>query len=193
MSQPHEHHGWLRLKVKCKQWLTRVVDGEQKRMIGNRAVLSDHDFLDMCLEEAQTSVREGGIPIGAVLVDGQTVLSRGHNRRVQDNDALAHAEIDCIRRAGRRATYDGLTLYTSGSPCFLCSGAVLQMGIPRVVTVGFERGPEMKGLLEEYGVSVTSIDHPACVSVLSMWVPHNRTLWNEDIGGFTRGRGTWET
>src|SRR6187549_3947248 len=95
--------------------------------------MDDRAFLREAYEQALKSYREGGLPIGAVMVEDGAVIARGHNRRVQDGDPVAHGEMDCLRRAGRKARYDRVTLYTTLSPCMMCSGTVLQFGIPRVV------------------------------------------------------------
>jgi cytosine/creatinine deaminase len=151
----------------------------------------DWGYLDVCLEEAKLGLAEGGIPIGAVLVEDGEILSRGHNRRVQDGDPLAHGEIDCIRRAGRRTSYDGVTLYSSASPCFLCSGAALQMGIKRVVSVGYKYLPETKAFLESFGVEVVDVPHQPCLEILEQFAREHPDIWMEDIGGYSRGLGRW--
>src|SRR5690606_16630076 len=102
------------------------------------AAAQDGRFMAMALEQAAASYEEGGLPIGAVMVEGGEVIARGHNRRVQDGDPTAHGEMDCLRRAGRRPRYDGVTLYTTLSPCMMCAGTILQFGI-RTVVVGEER------------------------------------------------------
>jgi len=152
---------------------------------------SDLAFLDVCFAEAKVGLAEGGIPIAAALVGNGEVLSRGHNRRVQDNDPLAHGEIDCIRRAGRRESYEGLTLYSSAPPCFLCSGAVVQMGIPRVVSVGYDSMPETKAFLESFGVEVVSLHHDGCLEILNAFIADHRDIWMEDIGQYSRDLDRW--
>jgi cytosine deaminase len=141
-------------------------------------------FLGAALEEARRGEREGGIPIGAVLVRGDAILGRGRNRRVQDGSAVLHAEMDALERAGRQPAevYRTSVLYTTLSPCAMCSGAILLYGIPRVV-IGENR--TFRGeddLLEERGLDVHVVDDPACAEVLGRFIRAHPELWDEDIG-----------
>ncbi len=141
-------------------------------------------FLQAALEEARQGLREGGIPIGSVFVSGGRVLGRGHNRRVQAGSVVLHAEMDALERAGRQAAavYRECTLYTTLSPCAMCSGAILLYGIPRVV-IGENRtfvGEEE--LLRSRGVVVEVIQDPECERILREFIEEHPELWNEDIG-----------
>ena len=146
---------------------------------------SDGDrFLDAAIEEARSGSAEGGIPIGSVLVVGDRIVGRGHNRRVQRGSAVLHAEMDCLENAGRlRARdYRRATLYSTLSPCDMCSGAILLYGIPRVV-IGENRtfqGPEH--YLRSRGVALLIVDHPKCVAMMRAFIAANPELWDEDIG-----------
>ena len=141
-------------------------------------------FMEAALQEARQSLREGGIPIGAVLViDGQ-IVGRGHNRRVQEGSPVLHAEIDCLRNAGRLSPnqYRRSVLYSTLSPCDMCSGAALLYGIPRIV-IGEDRtfrGPEE--YLRSRGVIVDVLDSLECTQVMSDFVKLKPELWREDIG-----------
>lgn len=142
------------------------------------------EFLQAALEEAGQGLAEGGIPIGSVLVHGGRILGRGHNRRVQRGSAVLHAEMDALERAGRQRTevYRASTLYTTLSPCVMCSGAILLYGIRRVV-VGENRtfrGEEE--LLRSRGVTVEVVDDPACAALLGGFIASHPDVWNEDIG-----------
>jgi cytosine deaminase len=135
-------------------------------------------------EEARQGLREGGIPIGSVLVSGDRILGRGHNRRVQAGSVVLHAEMDALEQAGRQpaAVYRACTLYTTLSPCAMCSGAILLYGIPRVV-VGENRtfvGEE--DLLRSRGVTVDVLQDAACQRLLADFIGDHPDLWNEDIG-----------
>jgi cytosine/creatinine deaminase len=140
-------------------------------------------WLAIAIEEARAGLAEGGIPIGGALIgrDG-TVLGRGHNRRVQDDDPSVHGETDAFRNAGRQATYRGTTMVTTLSPCWYCSGLVRQFGISRLV-VGeartFHGGHDW---LTENGVEVVVLDDPECVQMMDEFIAANPALWNEDIG-----------
>lgn len=141
-------------------------------------------FMQTALEEARQGLREGGIPIGSVLVSGGRILGRGHNRRVQAGSTVLHAEMDALERAGRRpaAVYRECTLYTTLSPCAMCSGAILLYGIPPVI-IGENRtfvGEEE--LLRSRGVTVEVLDAPDCERLLADFIRKHPALWNEDIG-----------
>ncbi|MBN1396669.1 MAG: nucleoside deaminase [Bacteroidetes bacterium] len=140
------------------------------------------EFMKAALEEARFGFQEGGIPIGSVLVKEKKIIGRGHNRRVQNNDPLAHAEIECLRNAGRIGSYSDTILFTTLMPCYLCSGAIVQFGIEKVV-VGESRN--FKGdieFLENHWVSVDDWDWDECVDLMKGFMEKNPDLWNEDIG-----------
>jgi cytosine deaminase len=141
-------------------------------------------FLQAALEEARTGLREGGIPIGAVLVIDDEIVGRGHNRRIQKGSAILHAEMDAIENAGRlRADdYRRAVLYSTLSPCDMCSGAVLLYRIPRIV-IGEHRsfrGPEE--YLRSRGVMLEDADDPDCQRLMAEFIRSKPELWNEDIG-----------
>lgn len=139
-------------------------------------------FLQAALDEAKKGLREGGIPIGSVLVRDGKIVGRGHNRRVQDGDPVTHAEIDCLRRAGRVGSYAGTVLYSTLMPCYLCSGAVVQFGIKKVVageSRTFPGGPEF---MRAHGVEVVDADDAECAELMRAFIAKNPKLWDEDIG-----------
>jgi len=141
-------------------------------------------YLTAAIEEAEKGLAEGGIPIGSVLVLDGEIVGRGHNRRVQKGSAVLHAEMDCLENAGRLKAedYRRATLYSTLSPCDMCSGAVLLYGIPRVV-VGENRtfhGPE--DYVRSRGVVVEVVDDPKCVELMETFIRNNPELWDEDIG-----------
>ena len=141
-------------------------------------------FLQAALDEARQGLAEGGIPIGSVLViDGQ-IIGRGHNRRVQQASAILHAEMDCLENAGRlkAADYRRSVLYSTLSPCDMCSGTALLYGIPRIV-VGENRtfqGPE--AYVRSRGVTIEIVDNQACVELMREFIAARPEVWNEDIG-----------
>ncbi len=141
-------------------------------------------FLAAAIAEAQTGRSEGGIPIGSVLVIDDEIVGRGHNRRVQRGSAVLHGEMDCLENAGRlpAAAYRRSTIYTTLSPCDMCTGAILLYGIPRVV-VGENRtfvGGE--ALLRSRGIQVDVVDDRECVTLMREFITAHPSLWNEDIG-----------
>lgn len=142
------------------------------------------EFLAAAIEEARKGLAEGGIPIGSVLVIDGRIVGRGHNRRVQKGSAVLHAEMDCLENAGRlqAAEYRRATLYSTLSPCDMCSGAVLLYGIPRVV-IGENRtfqGPE--DYLRSRGVELELVDDSACRELMENFISTSPSLWKEDIG-----------
>ena len=141
-------------------------------------------FLEAAIEEAKAGLAEGGIPIGSVLVIDTQMVGRGHNRRVQHSSAILHAEMDCLENAGRLTAgdYHRAVLYSTLSPCDMCSGAILLYGIPRVI-VGENRtfrGPE--AYLRSRGVEVEVVEDPICVQLMQDFIATRPDLWNEDIG-----------
>jgi len=139
-------------------------------------------LMKLALDEARRSASAGGIPIGAVLVGpGGEVLGRGHNRRVQDDDPIMHAEIHCLRNAGRIRSYRGTTLYSTLMPCYLCAGAAVQFGIEEVVVGESRNFPGARGFLEANGVRVTDLDLDECAELLAGFISEHPDVWNEDI------------
>lgn len=142
------------------------------------------EFLEAAIEEARKGLAEGGIPIGSVLVIDGRIVGRGHNRRVQKGSAVLHAEMDCLENAGRLASseYRRAVLYSTLSPCDMCSGAVLLYGIPKVI-IGENRtfqGPEE--YLRSRGVEMVLVDDPDCRQLMENFINAFPSLWNEDIG-----------
>ena len=141
-------------------------------------------FLEAAINEAKKGLSEGGIPIGSVLVIDNEIVGRGHNRRVQQGSAILHAEMDCIENAGRLspADYRRSVLYSTLSPCDMCSGTALLYCIPKVI-VGENRtfqGPE--AYVRSRGVDLQIVDDPTCVELMRSFIAANPSLWNEDIG-----------
>jgi creatinine deaminase len=149
-----------------------------------RKTLVTDEFAHAARAEAEEGLRQGGIPIGSVLVHRGVILGRGHNRRVQAGSVVLHGEMDALEQAGRQPArvYRECTLYTTLSPCAMCSGAILLYGIPRVV-VGENRtfmGEEE--LLRARGVQVEVLQDPACIAMMQRFIAEHPDLWNEDIG-----------
>lgn len=141
-------------------------------------------YLEAAIEEAKKGMQTGGIPIGSVLVIDGRIVGRGHNQRVQKGSAVLHAEMDCLENAGRikASEYRRATLYSTLSPCDMCSGAMLLYGIPRVV-IGENRtfrGPE--DYVRSRGVEVVVMDDQECRLLMEAFIKQNPELWNEDIG-----------
>jgi cytosine/creatinine deaminase len=141
-------------------------------------------FLDAAVEEAELGLAEGGIPIGSVLVVDGEIVGRGHNRRVQRGSAILHGEMDALENAGRlsAASYRRSTIYTTLSPCHMCSGAILLYGIPRVVIGENRTFMGAEELLRSQGVTLELVDDARCVDLMSSFIAASPELWNEDIG-----------
>jgi cytosine deaminase len=142
------------------------------------------EFMEAAIAEAEQGMREGGIPIGAVIVHGNRIIGRGHNRRVQRGSAILHGETDALEQAGRQpaAVYRECVLYTTLSPCAMCSGAILLYGIPRVVIGENQTFLGEEAWLRSRGVVVEVRQDETCVRIMTDFIRANPGLWNEDIG-----------
>jgi cytosine deaminase len=141
-------------------------------------------FLDVAIEEARKGLMEGGIPIGSVLVHDGKIIGRGHNQRVQRASVIHHGEMNCLENAGRQSTavYRECTIYTTLSPCSMCTGAILLYGIPRVVigeNVTFQGAEDS---LRAAGIAVEVRQDAECIRIMREFIEENPELWNEDIG-----------
>src|SRR5262245_58915620 len=146
-------------------------------------------FLRAAIDDAKLGLSEGGLPIGSVLVRNNQIIGRGHNRRVQHGDSMAHAEIDCLKNAGRQKTYKDTVLYSTLMPCYLCSGAAVQFGVPKVIvgeSVNFPGGDAKCGRSPDFmrsaGIEVIDLHDAECIEMMSKFIRENPALWNEDIG-----------
>lgn len=141
-------------------------------------------FLEAAIEEARQGLAEGGIPIGSVIVYQGRIIGRGHNRRVQKGSAILHGEMDAFEQAGRQpaAVYRQSVLYTTLSPCAMCSGAILLYGIPKVVIGENQTFLGEEALLRERGVEVEVVQNKECIELMQAFIERQPRLWNEDIG-----------
>lgn len=138
--------------------------------------------MQAAFEEAKKSFDEGGIPIGSVLVKDGEIIGRGHNQRVQKDNPILHAEIDCLQNAGRIGSYGSAVLYSTLMPCYLCSGAIVQFGIKKVVAGENETFIGAKEFLESKGVEVINLNLEECKKLMRGFIQLNEKLWFEDIG-----------
>lgn len=146
------------------------------------AAAAADEFMLAAIEEAHKGMAAGGLPIGSVLVRDGKIVARGHNQRVQKGDPMAHAEIDCLTQAGRQKTYKDTVLYSTLMPCYLCSGAVVQFGVPKVIvgeSVNFGGGPEF---MRRHQVDVVDLQNAECIEMMKTFIEKHPELWNEDIG-----------
>ncbi len=145
--------------------------------------MDNHTLLRKALEEARAGLREGGLPIGSVLADSRgQIVARGHNLRVQTGDPTAHAEVVCIRNAGRRRDWPELTLVSTLSPCIMCTGTALLFRIPRVVIGENRNFMGEEELFRQRGVQIEVLDDPECIELMREFIRTHADLWSEDIG-----------
>lgn len=134
------------------------------------------------IAQAKQGLQEGGIPIGSVLVKGGQIIGQGYNKRVQDNDPVTHAEIDCLRYAGRIGNYNDTILYSTLMPCYLCAGAVVQFGIKKVIAGESQTFAGAREFMESHGVEVVDLNLEECQQMMSYFIQQHPKLWHEDIG-----------
>ena len=141
-------------------------------------------FLQAAIDEARQGLAEGGIPIGSVLVHNGKIIGRGHNRRVQQGSAILHGEMDALENAGRlpASVYQESVLYTTLSPCPMCTGAILLYGIPKVIVGENQTFMGEEELLRSRGVTVEVVQEPTCIALMQGFIATRPELWNEDIG-----------
>ncbi|MES2139984.1 MAG: nucleoside deaminase [Bacteroidota bacterium] len=140
------------------------------------------EFMKAAIDQAKLGISENGIPIGSVLVKEGKIVGYGHNKRVQDNDPVTHAEIDCLRNAGRVGSYKNTVLYSTLMPCYLCAGAVVQFGIKKVYAGESKTFSGAKEFMESHGVEVIDLNIEECKNMMKEFISNNPKLWNEDIG-----------
>ncbi len=143
----------------------------------------DRQFLRMAYQEALDGYNEGGAPIGAVMVKQGEVIARGRNKRVQEGDPVMHGETDCLRTAGLRNDYQEIDLYTTLSPCMMCTGAILHFGVKRVVVGEDVNFPGNIDFLRDRGVEVVLVDDEQCKELMARFIREKPEIWNEDIAG----------
>jgi cytosine/creatinine deaminase len=144
---------------------------------------TDREMMALALAQARISLDGGGVPVGAVLAAGGDVIAAGHNERVQRGDPVAHGEISCLRNAGRRSSYLDTTLYTTLSPCQMCTGAILLFQIPRVVVGEAQTFAGDLAFLTDSGVEIVLLDDEGCMAAMQEFQTRYPQIWSEDIGG----------
>lgn len=140
------------------------------------------EFMQAAIAEARKGLRQGGIPIGSALALNGKLIAAGHNKRVQESDPVTHAEIDCLRRAGRIGNFKNTVLYSTLMPCYLCAGAVVQFGIKKVIVGENRTFAGAEELMKAHGVEVVNLDLAECYEMMRDFIAANPDLWNEDIG-----------
>ena len=138
-------------------------------------------FMQLALDEARQGLREGGIPIGSVLVRDGAAVASGHNKRVQENNPILHGEMDCLLNAGRIGSYRNTVIYSTLMPCYMCAGTIVQFKIPKVIVGESRTFPGARAFMESHGVEVVDLDLPECVAMMEAFIREKPELWNEDI------------
>ncbi|MCL4117488.1 UNVERIFIED_CONTAM: hypothetical protein GTU68_062960 [Idotea baltica] len=146
--------------------------------------MKDDLFLTEAIEEAKKGLSEGGIPIGSVIVHNNKIIGRGHNKRVQDGSVVLHGEMDALENAGRQkaSVYKDSVLYTTLSPCSMCSGTILLYGIPKIIIGENSTFLGEEELLRSRGVEVVVVNNQECIDIMTSFIKEKPELWNEDIG-----------
>jgi cytosine/creatinine deaminase len=142
-----------------------------------------NEFMTIAFLEAMKGYEEGGIPVGAIIVQGGKVIATGYNKRVQKGDPIAHGEMDCLRNLGRKPNYNEVTLYTTLSPCMMCSGTILQFGIKNVVVgenINFRGNIDF---LQTRGTNVVLLNDEKCIGLMKKFISEKPDIWNEDVSG----------
>jgi len=137
--------------------------------------------MQIAIDEAQKGRREGGIPIGSVLVKDGQVVAQGHNKRVQENNPILHGEMDCLNKAGRIGSYRNTVIYSTLMPCFMCAGTIVQFKIPKVIVGEAQTFSGAREFMESHGVEVIDLNLPECVTMMKDFIQEKPELWNEDI------------
>ena len=139
------------------------------------------EFMQAAIAEARLGRSQGGIPIGSVLVRDGKIIGRGRNKRVQEDSAIKHGEMDCLTNAGRQRSYRDTVIYTTLMPCFMCAGTIVQFKIPKVMVGESRTFGESRAFLESHGVEVVDLDSQECVDMMAEFIAAEPALWNEDI------------
>ena len=138
-------------------------------------------FMQAAIDEARLGRSQGGIPIGSVLIRDGKIIGRGHNKRVQEDSAIKHGEMDCLTNAGRQHSYRDTIIYTTLMPCYMCAGTIVQFKIPKVMVGESRTFGESRAFLESHGVEVVDLDLQECVAMMDEFIAAEPMLWNEDI------------
>jgi len=139
------------------------------------------EFMQAAIDEARLGRSQGGIPIGSVLVRAGKLVARGHNKRVQEDSAIKHGEMDCLTNAGRQKNYRDTVIYSTLMPCYMCAGTIVQFKIPKVIVGESRTFDGAREFMQSHGVEVIDLDLPECVAMMNEFIKAEPTLWNEDI------------
>lgn len=136
----------------------------------------------LAIDQAKKSLSEGGVPIGSVLTRNGKLISKGHNKRVQENNPILHGEMDCLNSAGRIGTFKNTVIYSTLMPCYMCAGTIVQFKIPKVIVGESQTFPGAKEFMIQHGVEVIDLNLAECIDMMSVFIQNRPDIWNEDIG-----------
>jgi len=140
------------------------------------------EFMQLAINEAKKGLKEGGIPIGSVLVKNGQLIATGHNKRVQEQNPILHGEMDCLNNAGRVGSYKDTVIYSTLMPCYMCAGTIVQFNIPKVIVAENKTFEGAWKFMEEHGVEVVNLQLPECIEMMQQFIKDRPDLWWEDIG-----------
>jgi len=140
------------------------------------------EFMRLAIDQAKKSLSEGGVPIGSVLTRNGKLISKGHNKRVQENNPILHGEMDCLNSAGRIGTFKNTVIYSTLMPCYMCAGTIVQFKIPKVIVGESQTFPGAKEFMIQHGVEVIDLNLAECIDMMSVFIQNRPDIWNEDIG-----------
>lgn len=140
------------------------------------------EFMQAAIAQAQKSFDEGGIPIGSVLVKNGTLIAKGHNKRVQEDNPILHGEMDCLNNAGRVGSFKDTVIYSTLMPCYMCAGTIVQFKIPKVIVGESKTFSGARAFMEQHGVEVIDLDLSKCKDLMQRFIAQKPEVWNEDIG-----------
>jgi cytosine/creatinine deaminase len=153
-----------------------------RKRAGSKSPMTDHaSFMAKAYDQAFASYQSGGVPVGSVLVRGHEIIGQGHNQRVQQSDPIAHGEMDCLRNAGRQRSYRDTVIYTTLSPCMMCTGTIILFKIPTVVIGECLNFGGNEQLLRDHGVTVIDLNDQRCIDLMARFIRERPDIWNEDI------------
>ena len=140
------------------------------------------EFMRLAIDQAKKSLSEGGIPIGSVLTKSGQLVSKGHNKRVQENNPILHGEMDCLNNAGRIGSFKNTVIYSTLMPCYMCAGTIVQFKIPKVIVGESRTFPDAKEFMQQHGVEVIDLNLQECVDLMNDFIEKKPDIWFEDIG-----------
>jgi cytosine/creatinine deaminase len=182
LNRGQKAHEWFVCLITADSLARSLLKESPATSEHNEAAMTDHAFfMAKAYDQALASYQSGGVPVGSVLVRGGEIVGEGHNQRVQKSDPIAHGEMDCLRQAGRQRSYRDTVIYTTLSPCMMCTGTIILFKIPTVVIGECVNFGGNEQLLRDRGVNVIDLKDPRCIDLMARFIRERPDIWNEDI------------